>query len=170
LTATESVAQPVTGPSPSQTCTWKVSVALAPERNGAQKLVVVPVVLLKVTLGPFNNPGQAVTVLDFVLYYESGTWDNNGGADWHVTVTGGGGGGRVYAMDGALDAGVDLACSNAGVNLYLDWNGSQLYAATQAARKKETPHGFFTKSPSADRKNIIGEKTIQTQCLSVISQ
>jgi hypothetical protein len=36
-------------------------------------------------------------------------------------------------MDGALDPGVALACSNSGVELYLDWNGSELYAATQAA-------------------------------------
>ncbi len=87
---------------------------------------------LTITLGPFDDAAQTVTTLDFVLYYESGTWDNNGGADWHVTVTGGGGG-RVYVMDGLLDAGVEPACTNSGVNLYLDWNGSELYAATQAA-------------------------------------
>jgi hypothetical protein len=88
---------------------------------------------LRITLGPFDDAGQTVDVLDFVLYYESGAWDNNGGADWHVTVTGGGDGGRVYVMDGTLDAGVGLACSRGGVNLYLDFNGTELYAATQAA-------------------------------------
>jgi len=88
---------------------------------------------LRITLGPFDDPAQAVAMLDFVLYYESGTWDNNGGADWHVTVSGGGGGARVYVMDGALDADVPLACTNGGVDLYLDWNGTELYAATQAA-------------------------------------
>jgi hypothetical protein len=88
---------------------------------------------LKVTLGPFDEAAQTVAALDFVLYYENGTWDNNGGADWHAPVTGGGGGGTVYVMDGALDASAELACSHAGVNLYLGWNGTELYAATQAA-------------------------------------
>jgi hypothetical protein len=88
---------------------------------------------LELTLGPFDDAGQTVTTLDFAIYYESGTWDNNGGADWHVTVTGGGAGSKVYMMDGVLDTDVDLACTNGGVDLYLDWNGAQLYAATQAA-------------------------------------
>jgi hypothetical protein len=88
---------------------------------------------LVITLGPFGDPGQAVTTLDFVLYYESGTWDNNGGADWHVPVSGGTGPGTVYVMDGALDAGAELVCNDGGVSLYLGWNGTQLYAATQAA-------------------------------------
>ena len=36
-------------------------------------------------------------------------------------------------MDGQLDASAELVSSNAGMNLYLDWNGSQLYMASQAA-------------------------------------
>jgi hypothetical protein len=88
---------------------------------------------LKLALGPFDQARQIVTTLDFVIYYESGTWDNHGGADWHVTISGGGGSGKVYVMDGVLDGDVSLACGNAGVELYLDWNGTELYAATQAA-------------------------------------
>ncbi len=87
---------------------------------------------LALTLGPFAATGQAVTSLDFVIHYDAGAWDNNGGQDWHVPVAGGAGR-RLYVMDGALDAGVAVACSNAGVDLYLDWNGTELYAATPAA-------------------------------------
>ena len=88
---------------------------------------------LALTLGPFGDPAQTVSSVDFVIHYGDGSWDNKAGQDWHITVSQGAGGGRVYVMDGALDPGVARACSNAGVELYLDWNGSELYAATQAA-------------------------------------
>lgn len=35
------------------------------------------------TLGPF---GDAVGTLDFVFRYADGSWDNNGGQDWHVPI------------------------------------------------------------------------------------
>jgi hypothetical protein len=104
--------------------------------NGTGPAVETPMMVsgsdLTITLGPFNDPAQAVTVLDFVLHYDDGTWDNNGGSDWHVSVSGGSSP-ITYTMDGALDASAELVSSNAGVNLYLDWNGSQLYMASQAA-------------------------------------
>ncbi len=87
---------------------------------------------LTLTLGPFNNAGQAVSTLDFVIHYDSGSYDNNNGADWHVPVTGSTPV-RTYTLDGALDANVTKVASNAGVDLYLDWNGTDLYLATQAA-------------------------------------
>ncbi len=87
---------------------------------------------LTLTLGPLNNAGQNVTALDFVIHYDSGSYDNNGGADWHVPVTGGTSA-KVYVMDGALDAGVTKVATNAGVDLWVDWNGSDLYLATESA-------------------------------------
>ncbi len=39
-----------------------------------------------INLNPFNG-NQTVTALDFVLYYGGNSWNNNGGADWHITVT-----------------------------------------------------------------------------------
>lgn len=105
--------------------------------NGAGPAVETPFNVvngnLTVTLGPFGDPGQNVSSVDFVIHYDSGSWDNNSGQDWHVPVSGGSGGVKVYVMDGALDPGVALACSNAGAELYLDWNGSELYVATQSA-------------------------------------
>ncbi len=40
----------------------------------------------QVVLGPFNNPSQAVTSVNFVIKHEN-TWDNNGGSDYLITVT-----------------------------------------------------------------------------------
>jgi hypothetical protein len=87
---------------------------------------------LTLTLGPFNDASQAVNKLDFVIHYDSGTWDNNSGADYHVTITGATLP-RTYVLDGTLDSGITKVASNAGIDLYLDWNGTDLYVATQAA-------------------------------------
>ncbi|MBN2765117.1 MAG: starch-binding protein [Paludibacteraceae bacterium] len=40
----------------------------------------------QVVLGPFNNPEQAVTEINFVIKHES-SWDNNGGNDYKITVS-----------------------------------------------------------------------------------
>ena len=40
----------------------------------------------QVILGPFNNPAQAVSSINFVLKHGS-TWDNNGGSNYQITVT-----------------------------------------------------------------------------------
>lgn len=87
---------------------------------------------LTLTLGPFDDPAQTVTTLDFVLHYASGSWDNNGGADWHLPLSGNPTA-TPWVMDGAYDSGSTLVSSNAGVDLRLGWNGSELYVATQAA-------------------------------------
>lgn len=43
--------------------------------------------MLSITLGPFNNPVQTVTSLDFVIHYNDNTWDNNSGNDYHIVVS-----------------------------------------------------------------------------------
>lgn len=40
-----------------------------------------------INLGPFNNEAQVVTELNFVLFYGGPSWNNNGGADWNITIT-----------------------------------------------------------------------------------
>lgn len=37
-------------------------------------------------LGPFNNPSQSVKSVAFVLHYLDNTWDNNNGADYHISI------------------------------------------------------------------------------------
>lgn len=53
----------------------------------------------------FTVPSTA-TSLEFVFHDGAGVWDNNGGADWSVPVSGGGSGEPPYVMDGQLDDGV----------------------------------------------------------------
>ncbi|MGC4121903.1 MAG: hypothetical protein QM765_46445 [Myxococcales bacterium] len=38
-----------------------------------------------VAIGPFT--GTTIKVVDFVLHYADGSWDNNGGSDWHANLT-----------------------------------------------------------------------------------
>lgn len=41
---------------------------------------------ITIQIGPFNNPAQVVTSVDFVIHYNNNTWNNNGGADFHIPV------------------------------------------------------------------------------------
>ena len=45
---------------------------------------------LIIQVGPFNHPAQSVMSLDFVIHYNDGTWDNNNGADYHISFGAGG--------------------------------------------------------------------------------
>lgn len=42
---------------------------------------------LLITLAPFNHGAQSVAVVDFVVHYDNQTWDNNGGADYHIPIS-----------------------------------------------------------------------------------
>jgi hypothetical protein len=42
---------------------------------------------LTIQLGPFNMPVQEVTVVDFVIHYDDGSWDNNNGQDYHIIIS-----------------------------------------------------------------------------------
>ncbi len=39
-----------------------------------------------ITLGPFTDPSQPVSSIDFVIHWNDDTWDNNNGNDYHITV------------------------------------------------------------------------------------
>jgi len=41
---------------------------------------------ITIQLGPFNNPAQVVTSIDFVIHYNDNSWNNNNGADFHIPV------------------------------------------------------------------------------------
>jgi hypothetical protein len=73
--------------------------------------------------------------LDVVFNDGGGTWDNNAGADWHFTVTSGGGGGSAtWSMEGVRDTEATLVASNpAGLSLWAGVKGDWLYVATQDA-------------------------------------
>lgn len=42
--------------------------------------------VLSLEIGPFNDPGQTVTGVNFVLHYDDDTWDNNNGNDYFISV------------------------------------------------------------------------------------
>ncbi len=84
------------------------------------------------------------TQLDLVFNDGAGTWDNNGGADWHFTVDGGTTPG--WQMDGQLDAGATLVASDNGRNLWIDFDGTTLYVATEDAGEGQD-HFIYVASP-----------------------
>jgi hypothetical protein len=71
---------------------------------------------------------------DFVFNDGSGTWDNNGGADWHYAVEGGA---PIdgWELDGALDADATLVASNAAGTrrVWAGLKGTTLYVASEDA-------------------------------------
>ncbi|MBI5836418.1 MAG: hypothetical protein HZB25_04150 [Candidatus Eisenbacteria bacterium] len=70
------------------------------------------------------------TSVDFVFRNGAGTWDNNGGADWHVAVSGATS--PPHVIDGSLDAGLTPVATCGGRSLYADYDGSYLYVAVPA--------------------------------------
>jgi hypothetical protein len=80
---------------------------------------------LTLTLGPFNDPGQPVDAVDFVIHYDDDTWDNNGGADYHLPV----GDGSGFVLDGMLDEGTEFLGAEDGLFLYGAQREGHLYLA-----------------------------------------
>lgn len=46
---------------------------------------------LRLILGPFNDPTQLPSAVNFVIHYDNDTWDNNSGADYLIPISGSGG-------------------------------------------------------------------------------
>ncbi len=76
---------------------------------------------------------SSATVLDMVFNDGMGTWDNNGGADWHLPVDGGTPPPQTWTMDGQLDAGTVQVAQNGAYELHAGLAGDVLYVATQDA-------------------------------------
>jgi len=93
---------------------------------------------------------SAATSIDFVFNDGAGAWDNNGGADWSVAVTGGQPG-TGYEMDGALDAEAQLAAAGDGLHLYWDFDGTWLYLAADAAGLGNDHFILADRAPSGAR-------------------
>jgi hypothetical protein len=70
------------------------------------------------------------TAVDFVFNNGAGTWDNNGGADWQVPVSGAAP--PPHVIDGNLDAGLVPVASCNGLDLYAEYDGAHLYLAAPA--------------------------------------
>jgi len=92
-----------------------------------------------VRVGPFNIPGRPVEVVDFVIHFQDGSWDNNNGYDYHIYVESQG----AYMMDGILDEEAELIASYNGYSLWAAFNGIQLYVATNSAGIGGNPYDHF---------------------------
>jgi hypothetical protein len=91
---------------------------------------------------------SSASQLDVVFTDGNNTWDNNGGADWHFTVTGGGPV-EGWQMDGVLDGDAQLVAQNAGLHLYAGLKGSVLYVATEDAGEGNDHFILMADSPGA---------------------
>ncbi|MBI5214114.1 MAG: hypothetical protein HY960_00005, partial [Ignavibacteriae bacterium] len=91
---------------------------------------------LTIKLGPFNNVAQAVSKIAFVIHYNDNTWDNNSGQDYHIELPDTSQPTQTFTMDGQLDVSAQSVASNGGLNLYLGWNNTELYVATQSAQQQ----------------------------------
>ncbi len=84
--------------------------------------------------------------LDLVFNDGNGTWDNNGGADWHFEVTGGTTN-EVFVMDGVLDDGATLVQTDGGISLYWKLAGNKLYLATEDAGEGADVFIYLAQTP-----------------------
>ena len=68
---------------------WPTSTVTAPYNTQAVQTVLISTEAGKyfVQIGPFSRSTVPVSVVDFVFNYNDGSWDNNGGGDWHMQVT-----------------------------------------------------------------------------------
>ncbi|HKQ49283.1 MAG TPA: carbohydrate binding domain-containing protein [Phycisphaerae bacterium] len=74
----------------------------------------------------------SATQLDVVFNNGAGTWDNNGGQDWHFAVQGGAPE-LGWTMDGQRDADASLVAQNGAMSLYAGVRGTKLYVAAPDA-------------------------------------
>lgn len=89
---------------------------------------------LTIKLRPFNSNAQIVQRVAFVIHFNDNTWNNNGGSDFHITIAGNTQ--LQFVMNGMIDSSAQLIASNSGINLYVGWNGSDLYVGTQSAQSQ----------------------------------
>lgn len=92
---------------------------------------------------------SSATQLDMVFNDGAGTWDNNGGQDWHFPVTGGQPPEEEWVMDGQVDTAATLIASNNGVPLYAGVIGDELYVATLDAGEGNDHFVFLANPPGA---------------------
>ena len=88
---------------------------------------------------------QTATKLDMVFNDGLGTWDNNGGSDWHAYVIGTDA--EQWTMDGGLDADATLVAENNGRQLYAGIRGTTLYVAAPSATLGQDHFIFVSNGP-----------------------
>ncbi|MBI2418632.1 MAG: T9SS type A sorting domain-containing protein [Ignavibacteriales bacterium] len=89
---------------------------------------------LTLKIGPFNLAGKVVDRVAFVIHFNDNTWNNNGGNDYHITFDTSGSAPISFVMDGQLDSKTITASTSGTEHLYIGWNGTDLYVATESAQ------------------------------------
>jgi hypothetical protein len=97
---------------------------------------------LRITIGPFNNSSQIVHRVAFVINFNDNTWNNNNGNDFIININGNPAN-TTFVMDGQVDQSAVKVTSNNNFDLYVGWNGIQLYVATQSAQSSGRDHFIF---------------------------
>ncbi|HRX86425.1 MAG TPA: glycoside hydrolase family 31 protein [Phycisphaerae bacterium] len=87
------------------------------------------------------------TQFDMVFQDGAGTWDNNGGADWHLFVVGGGA--AKWEIDGERDADALPVAANNGNTLYAGIRGTTLYVAVPRAAGGNDHFVFVAAAPGS---------------------
>lgn len=90
---------------------------------------------------------STVSQLDVVFNDGAGTWDSNGGADWHLDLAGAEP--PDFVMDGQLDAGAALVATGSGQSLYAELDGDILYVATDDAGEGDDVFIYLALTPGA---------------------
>jgi hypothetical protein len=94
---------------------------------------------------------SSATQLDMVFNNGAGIWDNNDGADWHFTVSGGIPPPSTWTMDGQLDADASLVAVNNGMHLYAGVKGNVLYVACEDAGEGNDHFILMARTPGSLR-------------------
>lgn len=94
---------------------------------------------------------STATQMDLVFNNGAGTWDNNGGADWHFPVQGASQPGPTWTIDGILDEDATIAAQNAGLSLSYGVRNGLLYVATNDAGEGNDHFIFVADAPGALR-------------------
>lgn len=85
--------------------------------------------------------------LDVVFNNGTGTWDNNGGQDWHFPVQGTQA--PAFTMDGVLDPSVAAVATNGSRHIFAKLQGTTLYLATEDAGEGSDVFLYLADLPGA---------------------
>jgi len=91
---------------------------------------------------------STATEFDFVFNDGGSTWDNNGGQDWIIPVSGGEPG-ASWEIDGTLDAAAQQLVTASGVSLWAGLIDGTLYLATEPAGGGNDRFLFLAQTPGA---------------------
>lgn len=94
------------------------------------------------------NVPVTATQVDVAFNNGAGTWDNNGGQDWHVSVTGTR---SEWVMDGLRDADATLVGQRGSLGLYAGMKGRHLYVAVNDAGEGNDHFVFVAGTPGTLR-------------------